>query len=136
MKIPTPILTAGLIAALVLPAAAEAAETKTIPVKYPVTHVKVTKTGPAKRAVPHVTKREVEPRQLCICVTFQIDRAKLQAQADFEAAFGDRMLLRGLESWERLNDPAAVAAFDRGMAAVLAGTGTIDQILAEIDASW
>ena len=136
MKIPTAILTAGLSAALVVPAAAAAAEAKTIPVKYPATHVKITKTGPATRAVPHVTKRGVEPRQLCICVSWQIDWAKLQAQADFEAAFNDRMLLRGLESWQWLDDQAAVDAFSSGMAAVLAGAGTIDQILAAIEASW
>jgi hypothetical protein len=127
------LVTAAAIVALVAPAAATA---KTIPTKRPAAHVKVTKTSPAKRVVPHVTTQGAAPRPLCICVSLPIDRAKVQAQADFEAAFNDRMLARGLESWEWRDDPSAVAAFDAGMAALLAGTKPIDQILAEVDAAW
>jgi hypothetical protein len=127
------LVTTAAIVALVAPAAATA---KTIPARGPAAHVKVTKTNPAKRLVPHVTKQGAAPRQLCICVSSQIDRAKVQAQADFEAAFNYRMLARGLESWEWPNDSSAVAAFDAGMAALLAGTKTIDQIFAEVDAAW
>lgn len=127
------LIAGGAIVVLAVPVAAGA---RTIPVKDPVGHVKVAKIGPAKRVVPGVVRRVV-PRQLCVCVSLPVDRAMVQAQADFEAAFTDRMLLlHGLESWQWVEDPAAVAAFNGGMAAVVAGTGSIEEILAGIEVSW
>ena len=131
------LITAGAIVALAAPGAATA---KTIPVKRPATHVAVTKTIPAKHPAKHVAtqvaKRALTLRPLCICVWLPVDRAKVQAEADFEAQYDQKMIAHGLDPWDWANDPAAVAVFSAGITALRAGTKTIDQILTEVDAAW
>jgi len=125
------LVTAAAILVLAVPAAATA---KIIPAKRPPAHIAVKKTVPSK-AVKRIAKPAAAPRRLCICVWPTTDRAMVQAQADFEARYGDWLVRRGVEPWDWANDAAAVAAFNEGLAALLAGTKTIDQIMVEVDSA-
>jgi len=93
---------------------------------------------PAKRPATQVPKKKdprgaVTPRVLCICVSLPIDRAKVQAEADFKARFDEEMRERGFEEWDWANDPTASAAFDAAVKAIWDGTKTIDELLREVD---